>query len=102
LASVCNACVNKGGLSARCPADGAGVISARLGVPAPTALLLGSTWDPHGEGTTAAPRREAPIEMVPAIAFFSFIKGKKYGIKERAKNFQERGWGFLRTLNKYY
>lgn len=62
----------------------------------------GTLLELHVERTTAASRTEATFKMVPAVTFFSFINGKRYGIKESAKNCQERGWGFLQTINKYH
>lgn len=37
------------------------------------------------ERTAAASGTGATFEMVPAVTFFSFGSGKRYGIKERAK-----------------
>lgn len=76
------------------PRGSSSVISPTQAAPQPP----GSTGGPGARLEllgAAAPRTE-DVREEPAVIFFSFIGGKRYGIKERDESCQERGWGCSR------
>lgn len=83
------------------PRGSSSVISTTQAAPQPQPGSPGSTGGPRAlleqlvERTTAAPRTEE-VREEPAVIFFFFISGKRYGIKERAESCQERGCGCSR------